>query len=96
MTSKPPLIHGGVAPFKSSTAPFKMLIRIFTALDLLFLIGEGFINSGVIIDAQKPCLTARVTSNLIGTPCELAASAASKLILRLRTPANWPPFQSLY
>ena len=53
----------------------------------------------MITDAQKPCgLPARITSNLMGKPCELAASfkahieaqkpcklaAASKLILRLR------------
>ena len=29
MTSKPPLIHYGLAPFKISTAPFKLLMRHF-------------------------------------------------------------------
>ena len=46
MTSKPPLIHYGLAPFKISTAPFKMLMRNVRALDLLFIIRVGVINGG--------------------------------------------------
>ena len=46
MTSTPPLIHYGLAPFKISTAPFKMLMRIFRVPDLLFIIRVGFINRG--------------------------------------------------
>ena len=46
MTSKPPLIHYGLAPFKISVAPFKMLMRIFWVPDLLFIIRVGFIHMG--------------------------------------------------
>ena len=46
MTSKPTLIHYGLAPFEISTAPFKMLMRIFRVPDLLFIIRVFFIHMG--------------------------------------------------
>ena len=46
MTSKPLLIHYGLAPFKSSIAPFKMLMRNFQGPDLFFVIRVSFIDMG--------------------------------------------------
>ena len=48
MTSKPPpLIHYGLAPFKISTAPFKMLMRHFWVPRIYYLLlGGGLLIAG--------------------------------------------------